>query len=76
VWAWNVVEHIGRNKVLAQPWELVESAGDFGLVLTASTDPPDRGHLDLLERIAQIKEGLGLDALQHAAARKDTIPST
>jgi hypothetical protein len=62
------VERVGREKILAQPWERVAELANGSLLLVVSADPPDRSRLDLLERVARIREGLELEALRRRQA--------
>ena len=66
VWSAQVVEHIGRQRIEAQPWARIEPCGDGGLFLLATRQRPSPGKPETLERIAELNEALGLAELQRA----------
>jgi hypothetical protein len=68
LWGPEVVERVGREKILAQPWDRVAELANGSLLLVVSADPPDRNRLDLLERVARVREGLELEALKRRQA--------
>ncbi len=67
VWSKDVVERLGRERVLSLPWARIEPAGDGGLFLQASKALPGPKKPGALARVADLIEGLDLPAAQRAA---------
>jgi hypothetical protein len=69
VWSADVVDRIGRDRILAQPWHLQAPADRGGLLLVSTEAPPTHEHPDAIRAIGRLVAGLELGAVQAAATR-------
>lgn len=64
VWAPDVIAAIGPRRIEAQPWYMQRATSEEGKVLVATAKPPEPPDFAALECLAQIVDGLELDALK------------